>query len=202
MDVQINGVQSIHSVVAPRLAILILVGGQVVQIHRFSIHAPYGHLFQRTGKLAGGDVESHTPAVSVSLGMCHLTHHIDATDETAYGRFHVSRRKTVGSQHKRVVCNLYVFADASRHLHTPHIFDLLQRWFHLPLDVFLQLLIAQVGVHLIGQQQPRRFLSALLIYHLTTREVGIAHPLWQPFTHLPQQRCYLKLHGRDISVFL
>ena len=134
--------------------------------------------------------------------MCHLAHHIAATDETAYGRFHVSRRKTVGSQHKRVVGNLYVFAHTTCYFHTPHIIQTLQRRFNLPLDVFLQLLIAQVGIHLIGQQQPCRFLAALLIHHLAAREVGIAHALWQPFTHLPQQRCYLKLHGRDISVFL
>ncbi len=150
MDIQVNGVQSVYAEVAVRLAVLVFIGGQVIQIDSFSIYDTDGHLLQWTREFSSGKIKFHTFFITIGLSMNHFSHHVIASDEASYGGFYVCRGQSVVCQNERVVCNFNIFAYAPCHLDTAYIFKTLQFGFHLPLDVFFQLLIAQVGIYLIG----------------------------------------------------
>ena len=139
VDIQIDGVQAVHSEVTARLSVLVFKRRQVVQIHRFAIYDANGHLLQRLRIL----IRSQQQVYSF-LVVNHLTHDILAPHEIADTLLYVIGRQAIVSQNHRIIGYLDILADAPRHLHALHILQPFQFGFHLSFNIFFQLFVAQV----------------------------------------------------------
>ena len=199
VDVHVDGVQPVDPEVSVRFHVLVFIGGQVVEIHHLVGHHTYGHLLQRLVKPLGSQIDGVALVVPRLL---HFAHHIVTAQKGFYATLQIACRQSVSCQHHGVVGDDYILVGAAGHLHLLHLLHLLQLRFHVGVDVFPQLFVRQVGVHLVGLQQLCGILASALVDHLTAREFGVGDTFGQLAVGLPEQRGYLKFCGRHIGIGL
>ena len=91
-DVQIDGIQAIYPVISVGGTVLVLIGGQVVEINSLVTYHPYRHLLQRFAKLIRGEIYGASFRITRLLI---LTHHIGSAQKGAYTTLHIMNSEPI-----------------------------------------------------------------------------------------------------------
>ena len=184
MDVQIDGIHSVHPIVTAWQTVLVFIGGQITQINSLVAYRSDGYFLQRAFESGGGKVEG---VLLIANIIPHFAYHIALAQEALYAILNIMGRQSVGGKHHGIVGDHDVFAASAAHLYPFYILMALQLRNHLALYILFQLFIAEVGIHLITEQHLGGFLLSAVTDHLATRQLRIADTLGQLLIDLTKQ---------------